>query len=51
MSDEEKKQLEIMNKNLVALARNQAILYSEISLIKSILKTQQGANYVKEKID
>lgn len=50
MSDEVKKQLEIINENLVVLARNQAILYSEISLIKCSLKMQHGTNNVKEKI-
>jgi hypothetical protein len=37
MVNEEVKQLEIMNQNLVTLAMNQAILFSEMKAIKNNL--------------
>lgn len=35
MCDEEKKQLELINRNLVTLAMNQALLFSEMQAIKN----------------
>jgi hypothetical protein len=50
MSDEEQRLLEFINENLVTLARNQAVLYSEISLVKCSLEMRQGMDNVNEKI-
>lgn len=35
MCEEEKKQLELINRNLVTLAMNQALLFSEMQAIKN----------------
>lgn len=48
MSDKERQQLEIINENLITLARNQAILYSEISLIKYSLNKLQEVDQVQD---
>ncbi|HEX3037912.1 MAG TPA: hypothetical protein VHO94_02845 [Oscillospiraceae bacterium] len=39
--DEEKKQLQIINQNIAAVVRNQALLYCEINSIKDSLKILQ----------
>jgi len=48
MGDQEIEQLKIMNQNLVTLAMNQAILFSEMKSIGSNLKIPQGVDKVEE---